>query len=122
MSAHKNDNFGERLSTAANAKNAALEKFRARPGPDDPVFLERQAALTAINVARDARIQERKVAREAEAARVAAEKAALAAAEKAIAAEQAARKAEGSTRSAALAAQQKAARDARYAARTARRR
>lgn len=122
MSAHKPDNFNDRLTSAAKAKTALLEKFRAKPGPDDPAFLERQATQTAVNAAREARIQERKAARVAEEVRLAAEKAALAAEQKARDVEEAARKAEGSARSIALAAQQKAARDARYAARAARKR
>ena len=48
MNAFKNDNFNDRLAAAANAKKAALERFRAaRPGPDDPAVLERQAARKA---------------------------------------------------------------------------
>jgi hypothetical protein len=122
MNTYKNDSFGSRLATAANARNAALERFRARPGPDDVAVLERQAARKAVSVARDARIGERKAAREAEAVRLAAEQAACEAALKAAAAEQAARAIEASERAAALAIAQKAARDARYAARNARRR
>src|SRR5215212_2526074 len=80
MSAYKSDNFSERLTAAASARKAALEKFRARPGPDDPAVLERQAARKAVAVAREARIAERKAAREVEAARQAAEAAARAAA------------------------------------------
>ena len=76
MSAYKNDNFGDRLAAAANARKATLERFRARPGPDDPTVLERQAAQKAIAVAREARKAERRAAREAEAARQAAEAAA----------------------------------------------
>ena len=60
MNTYKNDSFGSRLATAANARNAALERFRARPGPDDSAVLERQAARKAVSVARDARIGERK--------------------------------------------------------------
>jgi uncharacterized protein DUF6481 len=74
MSAFKNDDdFNERLSTAAKAKQALLEKFRARPKADDPAAAERQAARLATSLARDARIAERKAAREAEAARLQAE-------------------------------------------------
>jgi uncharacterized protein DUF6481 len=40
----------------ANAKKAELEKFRAKSGPTDPAFVERQTARHAIDVARDARI------------------------------------------------------------------
>jgi hypothetical protein len=122
MSSHKNDDFNERLTAAAKARTAMLERFRARPGPDDPAYQERQAELAAIAAARDARAAERKAAREAEAARVLAEKARLAAEQKALAAEQAARDREAQNRAAALIAEQKLARDARYAARKARRR
>jgi hypothetical protein len=42
--AHQDDKgFRERLNTAAAAKKAALEKFRARAGADDPAVMERQA-------------------------------------------------------------------------------
>ena len=60
MSAHnKFDNFGDRLTSAANARKAALEKFRAQPGPDDPAVQERMAAQKAIADARAARMAER---------------------------------------------------------------
>lgn len=122
MSAHKNDNFNDRLTTAAKAKSAALAKFRTRPGPDDAVVRERQAALTAIATAREARMAERQRAREAEAARQAEELALQQAAERALKVEEAKRAAEEVARVAALAVEQKAARDARYAARQGRRR
>jgi len=119
MSAFKNDDdFNERMSTAAKARQALLEKFRARPKPDDPAVVERQAARLATRLARDARAAERKAAREAEAARLQAEAARQAAEE---AARKAAAEAEQAVREAALEAERKAARDARYAARKARR-
>lgn len=114
MSAYKNDTFDERRNSAATARKAMLEKFRAQPKPDDPAVIERQAAQRAIEEARDARTAERKVAREAEVARLAAE-------EQARIAEQQAREIEDAAREKALKAEQKAARDARYAARKARR-
>jgi Family of unknown function (DUF6481) len=43
----KSDDFSERLSTAAKAKQASLEKFRARPRADDPAVAEQQAARLA---------------------------------------------------------------------------
>ncbi len=55
MNAYKNDDFNDRLAAAANARKTTLERFRARPGPDDPAVLERQAAQTAVTVAREAR-------------------------------------------------------------------
>jgi hypothetical protein len=116
MGAFKNsDDFNERLSTAAKAKQATLEKFRARPRADDAAAAERQAARLATSLARDAR----KAARAAETARVE---------EEAIrqAAEDAARKAAAEVEKAAqevtLEVERKAARDARYAARKARQR
>ena len=90
MSAFKHQNAGDRIATAANAKKAMLEKFKAKPPPDDPAVLERQAAQKAIADARDARAAERRAAREAEAARLAAEKAAQVAEQERQAIEQAA--------------------------------
>jgi hypothetical protein len=116
MSAFKDsDDFNERLGTAAKARQATLEKFRARPRADDPAAVERQAARLATSQARDAR----KAARTAETARLQ---------EQAIrqAAEDVARKAtveaEKAAREVTLEAERKAARDARYAARKARKR
>jgi Family of unknown function (DUF6481) len=111
--AHARTNFDDRLSAAAAAKQALLERFRARPSPDDPAEIARQAALKAISDARDVRIAERKAAKEAEAARLAAEEAA-----RRVQAQVAA--AEAKVRAVAAEAERKAARDARYAARKAR--
>src|SRR6202012_2603295 len=85
--AHARTNFDDRLSAAAAAKQALLERFRARPAADDPTEIARQAALKAIADGRDARAAERKAAKDAEVARIAAEKAALKAAEEAAAKE-----------------------------------
>jgi Family of unknown function (DUF6481) len=127
MSGFKNsDDFNERLSTGAKARQALLEKFRARPRADDPAVLEQQAARLATSQAREAR----KAARaaditrlEEEAIRRAAEEAARKAA---VEAEEVARKAavqaENAAREVTLEAEQKTARDARYAARKARQR
>ena len=114
MKSSRRDTFDERLNTAADAKAALLAKFRARPAPDSPEALERQAELQAIADAREARNAERWAARAAEAAKQAAE-------EKARAAEEAERVAQEKARAAAEAREQKAARDARYAARRSRR-
>jgi hypothetical protein len=100
----------------ANAKKAALEKFKSKPAVD-PQFEERQAAKRAAREAREARAAQRKAERIAQA------EAEQAAREAAIAAEEAARLAaieEEKAREEALKAAQKAARDARYAARKAR--
>ena len=112
--AHARTNFDDRISAAAAAKQALLERFRARPGAGDPAWIEQQAALKAVADARDARNAERKAAKEAEAARIAAEAAARRTQEQIAAAE-------AKVKAAALEAERKAARDARYAARKARR-
>jgi hypothetical protein len=111
--AHTRTNFDDRISAAAAAKQALLERYRARPAADDPAVIEQQAALKAIADARDVRAAERKAAKEAEAARVAAELAARRTQEQIAAAE-------AKARQLALEAERKAARDARYAARKAR--
>ena len=111
----KADDFNERLSTAAKAREASLDRFRARPGPDDPVVAEARATRLATSQAREAR----KAARAAETARLQ---------EEAIrqAAEEVARKAvadaENAAKAVTLEAERKAGRDARYAARKARQR
>ena len=110
---HTRTNFDDRLSAAAAAKQALLERFRARPSTDDPVWIAQQEALKAIADARDGRNAERKAAKEAEAARVAAELVAKRLAEQA---EAVAAKARAAT----LEIERKAARDAKYAARKAR--
>src|ERR1700733_7873015 len=111
--AHARTNFDDRISAAAAAKQALLERFRAPPQPDDPAEIARQAALKAAADARDPRAAERKAAKEVEAARLAAEEAARRAQE-----QEAAKQAKAQER--ALEAERKAARDARYAARKAR--
>jgi hypothetical protein len=111
--AHARTNFDDRISAAAAAKQALLERFRARPTAGDPAWIEQQAALKAISDARDIRIAERKAAKEAEAARVAAELAAQRVRDQVAAAE-------AKARAAAQEAERKAIRDARYAARKAR--
>nr|WP_294519238.1 DUF6481 family protein [uncultured Rhodopila sp.] len=111
--AHARINFDDRIGAAAAAKKAVLERFLARPKPDDPAMQEQQAALKAIADARDARAAERKAIKDAEAARVAAEQAAQRTEEQRLAAE-------AKARAAAVEAERKAARDARYAARKAR--
>jgi hypothetical protein len=110
---HARTNFDDRISAAAAAKQALLERFRARPAADDPAEIARQAALKAVADARDLRAAERKAAKDAEAARVAAEQAVRRAQEQAAATE-------AKARAAALDIERKAARDAKYAARKAR--
>src|SRR5215217_4977486 len=67
--ADKNANFGDRMNAAAAARKAMLERFHARPSPDDPAVQEQQAARKAVSDAREVRMAERKAAREAEAQR-----------------------------------------------------
>ena len=43
MAAFKDPGFTERQKAAAEARKAALEKFRSKPGADDPAVLERIA-------------------------------------------------------------------------------
>lgn len=121
MGSYKGEDFRERGNTAANARKAAVERYRAQPGADDPSVLERQAALRAISEAREIRIAERKAARAAETARLAAEQSARDAERIANDAERIARDAELAAQNAALETERKAARDARYAARKKRR-
>ena len=117
MSGHTNKNFSERLSTAAQAKKAMLDKFRARPAPDDPAVVAKHEARQALSDAREARTAEREAARIAQKARETAERSARETADK----EQRVREdAELTQREAALKSERKAARDARYAARKAR--
>ncbi len=131
MPFYKDQSAADRLAEQAKAKKAMLERFRAKPGPDDPEVMARIAERKAIAEARDKRAAERRAAKEAEAARIAADKALIEAEKQREAAEleaylarkaddAAAANAEHKARALALAAEQKAARDARYARRKAR--
>lgn len=122
MKAPKNSTFQDRLSVAANARKAMIERFRAQPGPDDAGVIEQRAEQARVAAAREIRTAERKAARAAEAARLAAEQAANAAAMLAKAAELKVQEADAAGRAQVRADEQKAARDLRYAARQARRR
>lgn len=130
--------FSERRSTAAAAKQALLEKFKANAADNDPAVQERRAERARIAAAREARLAEKEAKRKAELAAIAAERkrkeeerlaaeaaieAERLAAEQAIADEKAAREAAKSDlikRVVADEAALKAARDARYANRKAR--
>jgi hypothetical protein len=134
----KDNSFADRRSTAAAAKQALLEKFKARPAENDPAEIARRAERARIAEARTARLAEKEARRkaeeerraamreQAEAERLAAEAAIEAerlAAEQAVAEEKAARdtaKAALIKRVVADEAALKAARDARYANRKAR--
>jgi len=128
MSDSRQIDFADRLSTAAKAKQALLEKARAKDPANDPEFALRQAERIAASQAREAREAERRAAKQAEREREAAAKAAeKAAAAEALAAKQAADAAaaeaeriEREVRAPLNEALAKLARDARYAARKAR--
>jgi hypothetical protein len=117
MKGFKEKTFADRLQEAAEARKAALERFRARPAADDPDVLKRREERLRIAKAREERETARRAQKEAEAAaraeREAAEKAEREARERREAVEKL-------IRDAADAAERKAARDARYAARKAR--
>ncbi len=69
MKAQKFDSFSDRQKKAAEAKQTLIERFRAMPGPDDPVVQARMAAQVAQAEARAARAAEREAIRAAEAAK-----------------------------------------------------
>ena len=72
MSSFKEPSFQERQARAAEAKNRALNKLRAKPPVDEAVLAERRAAATAREAAREVLRQEKleadRIAREARAA------------------------------------------------------
>ncbi len=113
MAGFKDNNFNDRMTTAAKAREAVIEKFRQKPGLDDPAVQQRMAEQKAIAEARDVRAAQRRAEREA---------AALEAKQQAEirAREQAQQEAERKVAERALEVERKAARDARYAARKAR--
>jgi Family of unknown function (DUF6481) len=117
MRGYKDQDMKERLARAAEARQKALEKFKARPAPDDPEVIARAAERKAIAEAREAREKERAIVKAKEAAeraeREAKEKIEREAREKREAIEKV-------IRDAAEAAERKADRDRRYAARKAR--
>ena len=133
MAIHKEKDIFERRNAANDAKKALLERFKAKPAPDDPAVLARKAERQAILDAREKRaiekerLRQEKLAREAveRAEREAAEAAARIAGEEAAQAEAKAKEAEETERIARLLgdeAERKAKRDARYAARKSRKR
>lgn len=117
MPGYKDQKLDERLARAAEARQKALEKFKARPGPDDPAVIARAAERKAIAEAREVRTRER----EAIKAKEAAERAEREAIEKVEREARERREAiEKVIRDSAEAAERKADRDRRYAARKAR--
>ena len=111
------DNLADRLETAAKAKQALLERARAKDPTKDPEFAVRQEARAVAAYARQEREADRQIAKLAEREKESAERDARKAEQIAAEAERAGRVTRQQAES--LAAQ-KAARDARYAARKAR--
>ncbi len=131
MNRSRQPDFADRMSTAAEATKARLERAaRAKEEADNPAAVERRVAREAVKTARAVRTAERRAAESAQKARQVTEIAAAHAA--ASAAQAAARKAEEEAseaefaarieREALLDAERQTARDARYAARKARKR
>jgi len=112
----RTDTFADRLETATKAKQALLERARAKDPTKDPEFAARQEARAAA-YARQERESDRLIAKLAEREKEAAERDARKAEQVALEAERAGRVTRQKTASL---AEQKAARDARYAARKAR--
>ncbi|HEX4293046.1 MAG TPA: DUF6481 family protein [Rhizomicrobium sp.] len=121
MRGFKEKGFNDRLADQAKAKQALLDRARAKAPQNDPEFAQRQAERKKIAEEREARIAQR-AAEKAEALRLEAERKAAEAIAQAeadrVAEEERLRlRREEADRLVALAAEQKAARDARYAAR-----
>ena len=126
MAIFKEKGFAERRQTAAEAKKALLERFKAKPAADDPAMLARQAERKAIAEAREKRAAEREKLRREKAEAEARERAEREAAAEAAARAEAEAKEQAEkdmiARLLADEAERKAKRDARYAARKARQR
>jgi len=119
MCAFKLDSFGDRLSAAARAKKAQMERFRAKMDVDEETLAKREAARQEVAAAREARALRRQAAEEAKRAKEGAERAER---DAKLKAEQEAREKEAAAeaeRAAALKIERKKVRDARYAARKA---
>jgi hypothetical protein len=117
MKGFKEKTFADRLQEAAEARKAALERFKARPAADDPEVIRRREERLRIAQARAERDAVRKAQKETEAAARAEQEAIERAEREARERREAIEKV---IRDAAEAAERKAARDARYAARKAR--
>jgi hypothetical protein len=114
---NRGETFTERLETAAKAKQALLEKARAKDPANDPAFAARQEARAVAAYAREEREADRQIAKLAERERAAAGRDALKAEQATLEAERAGRV---TRQQVANMAARKAERDARYAARKAR--
>jgi hypothetical protein len=109
MASYKEPSFKDRAALSAQAKQAALEKLKAKPPVDPAVVAERAAARAAKEEAEAQKRAEKKAAMEqAKLDKIAKAEAARIEAEQAVA------------KSQMTEAEKKAARDARYAARKAR--
>ena len=117
MKGFKEKSFSERRSAATDARQAALERFRARPAQDDPEVVKRKVERLALAEARAKREEERRAIKEAE-AKARAEQEAKDRAEREAREKREA--IERVIRESSEAADRKALRDARYAARKAR--
>jgi hypothetical protein len=118
MSGFKEPSLRERQNAAANAKKAALERFRALPRPGEEAFEQQQADRKSVATKRAAARNARAVQKaEKQAADTAVREHAAQAAAKKAASDLADKEAREVTRQ----AEQKAARDKRYAARKSRR-
>lgn len=109
MKMPKGNEFVERQQSAAKAKKAMLEKFKAAPKMDDPELVAKRLEKAALA---EAKAERQRAAR--------AEKAELARLAKEAAAQEAADKAAASKPKERTEAERKAERDRRYAARKAR--
>lgn len=121
MRGFKEKGFNDKLEAAAKAKQAQLERARAKSPLNDPDFARRQAERKRQAEERDARLLARVAEKAAEAERNAERRASdeadRIAAAKLAEEERLKTRREEADRLVALAAEQKAARDARYAAR-----
>jgi hypothetical protein len=113
MRGFKQPSFADRQKAAQQARESLAEKFRAKPGPDDPEVVKKRLEREAVAARREQARVEREAAR-AEEKRSQEEAAVAEAARLAREAEEAA------ARHVEEEAEQKAKRDARYAARKAR--
>ena len=124
MKEFREPSLADRLGAAARARQAQLEKARAKAPANDPQFAEKQAARLAASEARDVRAAERKVQKRADEERQAqakaAEEIARGKAQKEADEARQVEAAQASEREAAAIVARKAERDARYAARKAR--
>lgn len=116
MSFQQQNRLDTRLQAAASARESMQSRFRDRPGADDPTVQARQAKRRAIAAAREERLLQREVEREAQALQAAQ---ALEAEREAERVRKAAEVEAAAERQREAQAQRKEERDARYAARKA---